>query len=144
MVCGRDEVTLAKTCTLSAPQPSLDLTRPQNVISVEETAANAFRVAISVRNSVFEGLPLFLRVDDFPAHAAEIVNDGAVWQGDIGRTIVAELNAGNAVVYRVHTQPAGEPFDTQVSLREFADALNAYRATLRVHGIVAGGSAERP
>ena len=144
LVCGRDEVSLAETCSLSARQPSLDLVTPQNVISVVEMAPNAFRVAISVRNSVVQGLPLFLRVDDFPAHAAEVVGAAAAWDGDVGRTIVAELNAGQAVVYRVHTAPDGAPFDTQVSLAQFAAALNAYRSTIRVHGIVAEGTAERP
>ena len=144
LVCGRNEVTLAKSCSLSAPQASLDLKTPQNVISVEETSPNEFRLAISVRNSVVKGLPLFLRVDDFPAHAAEVVNSTAEWRGDVGRTIVAELNAGTAVVYRVHSQPYGGPVDTQVSLAQFPAALNSYRTTVRVHSIIAESTLERP
>ncbi len=136
VICWREMATREKACRLSAPPPSLDRTRAQNVILVHEYAPDTFQVAIEVRDIVVSGRPVFLFVDRHPVHETAVSNDLARWTGNEAKEILAEMRAGKKLVYRVHTAPEGLPRDTQTSLTTFGEALATYRQQLRVHSLL--------
>lgn len=136
VVCWREMATREKACRLSAPPPSLDRTRAQNVVLVHEYAPDTFQVAIELRDIVVSGRPIFLFVDGYPVHETAVRNDLARWTGEEAMEILAEMQAGKRLVYRVHTAPEGLARDTQMSLTTFREALATYRRQLRVHSLL--------
>ncbi|MFQ5972168.1 MAG: hypothetical protein ACE5Q3_07520 [Alphaproteobacteria bacterium] len=136
VLCGRDEVTKATSCDLSAPPPTLDVGMSRNVIVVRELAPESFEISIAVRDVVDPEQPASLWVDSAPPHEASIHQGSARWQGGEAASILTEMQAGSSLFYRVHLAPDGRPRDMEVPLSSFTRALTTYRDVARTHRVV--------
>ncbi len=136
-LCWREMAGTEKTCTLSAPRPSLAYQTPPNVVQVHEYEPDAFQIVISIRNPVDPELPASLRVDRFEFVTARVEGNVARWFGEEGVELLVERRAGARLAYRVQTAPDGLPRDTNVSLAGFTQALATYREVIRDHGLLA-------
>ncbi len=137
VLCWREMAGTAKTCTLSAPQPSLAYRTPPNIIQVHEYAPDAFQIAISIRDRADPELPASIRVDRFEFRTARIERGLARWYGEEAVKLLIQMRAGQRLAYRVQTAPDGLPRDMNVSLAGFSEALATYRQVIRSHGLLA-------
>ena len=134
VLCGEDEAAGRKVCELSAPPPALGI--KQNVIYVETTGKDRFRVRIQVRDVTIGDAPVRLRVDGGQVFEAPARQGAAIWGGDAAAAILRAMAQGTAVTYTVQLAPDGAPRSTQVPLATFGSALEVYQQVLRVHGLV--------
>ncbi len=137
VLCWREMAGPEKTCTLSAPRPSLAYKTPPNVVQVHEYEPDAFQIVISIRGRVDRELPASLRVDRFEFRTARVEGNVARWFGEEAVELLVEMRAGARLAYRVQTAPDGLPRDTNVSLAGFTQALATYREVIRSHGLLA-------
>lgn len=136
VLCGENRASGNRSCSLSAPQPSLDVAARTNELQVAEPSPGQFTVTVRARHVVNDQLPVFLRVDANEAHATQLAGPNAMWQGAAADRIVGELRAGAAVVIRIHNRD-GTPVDQTMSLTGFSLAHDTYRRVLRDQGILA-------
>jgi hypothetical protein len=136
VLCWREMAGSKKTCTLSAPRPSLAYKIPPNVVQVHEYRADAFQIAISIRDRADPELPASLRVDRFEFRTARIEQGLARWFGEEAVELLVQMRAGKRLAYRIQTAPDGLPRDMNVSLAGFAEALATYRQVIRGHGLL--------
>ena len=134
VLCGEDEVLRKKVCELSAPPPALGI--KQNVIFVEATGRNGFRIRIQVRDLVVRDMPVRLQVDSGPVFETTTSQGEAVWDGKTAGSIVEAMRTGGAVTYTVPVAPNGAPRSTLVPLEQFGAALEVYQQVLEAHGLV--------
>lgn len=138
VVCWQEITNERKQCRMSAPPAALSLEKRGNELIVHEYAADTFQVAVQLYQPVAERHGVFLRIDENVAHEAPIQNGLARWAGDAALRILAEMRAGNELVFRIHTVPDALPQDTFVSLEGFDEALSTYRREIRRHRLLAG------
>ncbi len=136
VLCWREMAGSKKTCTLSAPRPSLAYKTPPNVVQVHEYRPDSFQIVISIRDRADPELPASLRVDRFEFHTARVEGDLARWYGEEAVELMIQLRAGERLAYRVQTAPDGLPRDMNVSLAGFTQALATYRQVIRSHGLL--------
>lgn len=136
VLCWREMAGSKKTCTLSAPRPSLAYKTPPNIVQVHEYRADAFQIVISIRDLADPALPASLRVDRFEFRTAPIESGIARWYGEEAVELLVQMRAGKRLAYRVQTAPDGLPRDMNVSLAGFAQALTTYRQVMRGHGLL--------
>ena len=125
-----------KSCTLSAPRPSLAYKAPPNVVQVHEYEPDAFQIVISIRDRVAPELPAYLRVDRFEFRTARVEGSLARWYGEEAVELLIQMRAGKRLAYRIQTAPDGLPRDMNVSLAGFTEALATYREVIRSHGLL--------
>ena len=124
-------------CDLSAP-PETMLQRTDNLLHVREYAPDEFEVAIEMRGGDPQpDAPASLKAGDFAAHIAPVANRWGRWSGPEGFLIVSEMRGSDNLTYRVRLAPNGRAQDKTISLVGFRDALDAYRAEIRRHGVLA-------
>ena len=136
VTCWREMAGPKKSCTLSAPQPSLAYRTPPNVVQVHEYQPDAFQIVILIRDRPDPELPASLRVDRFEFRTARIERSYARWFGQEAVELLVQMRAGKRLAYRVQTAPDGLPRDMNVSLAGFSQALAAYRQVIRSHGLL--------
>ncbi len=133
VICARDEPSERRSCTLSAPPPALAASR--SVIAVGEPAPGAFSVTLHVLGLIASEDPVYLRIDSQAPHQARADRIGTVtWSGAEAAAIIQELRAGGRAVVRSFGGD-GQPRDEILTLEGFAEALESYRAKLRLYGI---------
>lgn len=137
VTCWRPMSGGGKSCRLSAPPELLAPLAPQNMILVTEVANDRYQVSLEIRDAVSAGLPAFVRVDGNQAHETGVSGGVAVWNGEEAVSILREMNAGQHMVFRIHTAPEGLPRDVHIALGySFTEAFTAYRQTLRAHEMI--------
>jgi invasion protein IalB len=136
VTCWREMAGTKKSCTLSAPQPSLAYRTPPNIVQVHEYQPDAFQIVILIRDRPDTELPASLRVDRFEFRTARIERGYARWFGQEAVELLVQMRAGKRLAYRVQTAPDGLPRDMNVSLAGFSQALAAYRQVIRSHGLL--------
>lgn len=136
--CSAENRNAKKTCRLSGPPAQMGTNTPQNVLVVQEASPDTYKVALEVRDLVMPDLPAFVRIDRYPVHEAPVARGTAVWSGEKALRIVSEMRAGKVVIFRVQTAPDGMPRDTRLSLKDFREALHAYRMAIREYGLLNG------
>ncbi len=136
VLCWREMAGTKKTCTLSAPRPSLAYKTPPNVVLVHEYEPDAFQIVIQIRDLVDRELPAYMRVDRFEYRTARVEGSLARWFGEEAVELLIEMRAGERLAYRVQTAPDGLPRDMNVSLAGFTEALATYREVIRSHGLL--------
>jgi hypothetical protein len=124
-----------KQCSLSAPPQTL-AQRTENVLHVQEYAPDQFQVGVEMRGDPQPDAPASLKAGNFPAHIAPVADRWGRWAGAEGFRIVSEMRAADNLTFRVRLAPNGAARDKTVSLIGFRDALDAYRAEIRRHGIL--------
>ena len=137
VTCWREMSGTQKSCTLSAPQPSLAYRTPPNIVQVHEYQPDAFQIVILIRDRPDRELPASIRVDRFEFRTARIERDYARWFGQEAVELLVQMRAGKRLAYRVQTEPDGLPRDMNVSLAGFSQALAAYRQVIRSHRLLA-------
>lgn len=137
VLCWREMAGTKKTCTLSAPRPSLAYRTPPNIVQVHEYRPDTFQIVISIRDRADPELPASLRVDRFEFRTARVEGNLARWFGEEAVELLVQMRAGERLAYRVQTAPDGLPRDMNVSLAGFTQALATYRQVIRDHGLLA-------
>jgi len=125
-----------KLCSLSAPPQTMSKVT-ENLLHVQEYAADQFQVAVEMRGEPQPDAPVSLKAGQYPAHIAPVADRWGRWAGAEGFRIVSEMRAAEAVTFRVRLAPNGQPQDKEISLIGFREALDAYRMEIRRHGILA-------
>jgi hypothetical protein len=125
-----------KLCSLTAPPQTMSKVT-ENLLHVQEYAADQFQVAIEMRGEPQPDVPVSLKAGQYPAHIAPVADRWGRWAGAEGFRIVSEMRAAEAVTFRVRIAPNGQAQDKQISLTGFREALDAYRIEIRRHGILA-------
>ena len=125
-----------KQCDLSAPPETL-MRRTDNLLHVREYAPDAFEVAIEMRGDPQPDAAASIKAGEFPAHIAPVADQWGRWAGAEGFRIVSEMRAADNLTFRVRLAPNGRAQDRTISLVGFRDALDAYRAEIRRHGLLA-------
>jgi invasion protein IalB len=136
VTCWREMSGGDKSCTLSAPQPSLAYRTPPNIVQVHEYQPDAFQIVILIRDRPDPELPASLRVDRFDFRTARVEGNLARWFVEEAVELLVQMRAGNRLAYRVQTAPDGLPRDMNISLAGFSQALAAYRQVIRSHGLL--------
>lgn len=137
--CSAENEKAQKSCRLAGPPAKMGNKTPQNVLAVAEIAPDSYTITLEVRDLVMPDLPAFLRIDRYRVHEAPVKGGKAEWRDEKALQIVSEMRSGKIIVYRVQTAPDGMPRDTRVSLKQFREALRAYRVALRGHGLLKKG-----
>jgi hypothetical protein len=139
VICWRSYATATDPqCTLTGP-PEVLSSEPQNTVHVQEYRPDTFQVAIEVRGLIQRDAPVWLKVGAFAAHEAAVERDFGRWVGERGLRVVSEMLAADRLAYRVRYAPDGRPWERELSLAGFAEALAAYRTEIRRHGILGQG-----
>ena len=124
-----------RQCSLSAPPQTL-AQRTDILLHVQEYAPDMFQVGIEIRGDPQPDAPASLKAGDFPAHIVPVADRWGRWARAAGFRIVSEMRAADSLAFRVRLAPNGQVRDRTVSLIGFRDALDAYRAEIRRHGIL--------
>jgi hypothetical protein len=124
-----------KKCSLTAPPQNM-ARLTENLLHVQEFAPDQFQVAIEMRGEPQPYAPVLLKVGANMAHETPVTGEWGRWDAAESKRILAEMGAADSLVFRVRVAPNGRPQETAVSLAGFRDALAAYRAELRRHGIL--------
>ncbi len=132
VLCSEKGPGLGRQCSLSAPPPSLDLLGGRNELVIEETAPDAFRVAVQVRQVASEGAKVTVKIDDFPTHEASLAAGSAFWAGDEAALIIRQGLAGQIMVVGVETSAGYR--EMRLSLIGFSKAIETYRRVVRTLG----------
>jgi hypothetical protein len=131
--CWRDPFSGDNFCSLGAPQPALNAAAKRWQMGLSEERDGT---VIWANKAGEPGDQVSLRVDDNPAHPAQIdVNGKASWRGAEALDLIDEFASGSTI--RLSSFPIGgmSPLVTAFSLENFLDALSVYQAKLLTYGV---------
>ena len=131
-------------CSLKAPPPKLEDSIPPergpSVVTVMEQRPDTFVVQVQVPVELKPGSPLYLRIDaQKPVTATPNRYGEAAVTGETANALVTAMQAGKAMVLRSFAIDDDVPHDETLSLKDFSQALSAYRQELRTNRILAAG-----
>ncbi len=131
--CWRDPFSSENFCSLSAPPPALNTTGGRGQVGLAEERDGIVIWAIPGGEP---GDQVSLRVDDNPAHPAQLDINGRVnWRGAEALDLIDEFISG--ITIRLNSFPVGgrSPPVEVLSLEDFPDALSTYQAKLLTYGV---------
>lgn len=124
---GASRGAQGESCVIEASLPQSDAGASTRV-GIRPGESGGAEVSVQRVRGADPPSPVFLRVDDRPAHRAEPTLAAEVrWQGEEARAIVAELAAGRKLVVRSFLGVERKPLDDVIALAGYPAAVAAYR-----------------